>query len=338
MSVSSSVLRPSTRPGLCSGPRQAPGLRFSFTKILSLYRHSRNKTVVARFRLATIADASRASGTPSLSKPLWNSSHGQTSGTFSKAVGCTLGDVVAQSLSGEAANALNSLQLGIYGTLLDAPHIPALETPGSVISSSKKHVAAPRRAPAPADPMWMPATICLIAALIKGLAGQSDLMLSSCQDQLLSLAAANYILWPRTCYVNANVVPKQHQAKSNLIIHMIWSACLSGLGHAPCITSLPITEPFSHAAQVAANMTTQMMPQKQAASATALALQTAASHVLSPVVECAAGAIEVAVRKLETLPSTLTQEAISKSLNVIMNVEEMAKSPLHVEAGKLAKT
>ena len=333
----SSVLRPSTRPDLCSGPRQAPVLQSSFTKVQSLHLRSKDKTVVGRFRLAINADASRASGTSSLSKPVWSASQGQTSRTFSKAVGCTLGDVVAQSLSGEAANALHSLQLGIYGTLLDAPHIPALEASASIIASSEKHAAASRRAPAPADPMWMPAIICLIVALIKLLSGQSDLILSSCQDKLLSLAAANYILWPLTCYVNANVVPKQHQAKSNLIIHMIWSACLSGLGHAPCITSLPITEPFSHAAQVAANMSTHILPQ-QAASASVLALQTAASNVLSPVAECAAGAIEVAVRKLETLPSTLTQETISKSLNIIMNVEEMAKSPLHVDAGKLSKT
>ena len=336
MSVLSSVLRPSTRPGLCSAPRQAPGLWSSFTRTPWLSRPSRNKTVFGRFRLATVGDASRVSGTPSLSKAVWSSSKGQTSGTFSKAVGCTLGDVVAQSLSGEAANAFHSLQLGIYGTLLDAPHVPALETPASIIPLSHKHGAPARRPPASADPMWTPAIVCLIAALIKLLSGQSDLILSSCQDKLLSLAAANYILWPLTCYVNANVVPKQHQAKSNLIIHMIWSACLSGLGHAPCITSLPIPEPVSHVGQIAVDVMTQIMPQ-QAASAAALALQTAASNVLSPVAECAAGAIEIAVRKLETLPSTLTQEAISKSLNVIMNVEEMAKSPLHVDTGKLAK-
>ena len=84
-----------------------------------------------------------------------------------KAVGCALGDIVAQSLSGETANALRSLQLAVYGTLLDAPHIPALETSVSISPSSQKHSAAPKRAPAPADPRWMPAVVCLIAALIK---------------------------------------------------------------------------------------------------------------------------------------------------------------------------
>lgn len=172
--------------------------------------------------------------------------------------------------------------------------------------------------------MWIPAVVCLLAALIKLLSGQSDLMLSSCQDKLLSLAAANYILWPLTCYINANVVPQQHQAKSNLLIHMIWSACLAGLGHAPCITTLPIKEPLLHVGQAAFGMISQVMPQ-QAASA--------AIDVLSPVAECAAGVIEVAVRRLDTIPSTLTQEALSKSLNVIMNVEEMAKSPVHADAG-----
>lgn len=230
---------------------------------------------------------------------------------------------MAQALSGETANALHSLQLAIYGTLLDAPYVSAVATSTNISVSSKKHTAATKKRAAAADPMWMPAITCLLAALIKLLSGQSDLMLSSCQDKLLSLAAANYILWPLTCYINANLVPKQHQAKSNLLIHMIWSACLAGLGHAPCITTLPIREPLLHVGQAAVGMISHVMPQ-QASSAV---------DVLSPVAECAAGAIEFAVRKLDTIPSTLTQEALSKSLNIIMNVEEMAKSPLHVDAG-----
>ena len=264
MPVLFTVLRPTTQPNLCSAPQQGPCFRYSFTRTPFLCRRSRSQIVDGRCRLAIVAcNASRACGIPSLSKAVWSSSQGQTPGTFSKAVGCTLGDVVAQSLSGETANALHSLQLGIYGTLLDAPHIPALDTSFSIIPCSQQHCTAPRRAPAPADPMWLPAVVCLIAALIKLLSGQSDLILSSCQDKLLCLAAANYILWPLTCYVNANVVPKQHLAKSNLIIHMVWSACLSGLGHAPCIASLPIAEPLSHAGQVAVDVTTRICLSKQ---------------------------------------------------------------------------
>lgn len=212
-----------------------------------------------KFRLVDIDCNSRTSGAPSSFKA--GSSHGQTSGTFSKAVGCTLGDVLAQALSGETANALHSLQLAIYGTLLDAPYVSAVATSTTVSVSSKKHSAATQRAAAAAaDPLWMPAIICLLAALIKLLSGQSDLMLSSCQDKLLSLAAANYILWPLTCYMNANLVPEQHQAKGNLLIHMMWSACLAGIGHTPCITTLPIKEPLLHAGQAAVGMISQVMP------------------------------------------------------------------------------
>ena len=321
MSIPCTVLRRSTRPGLSSAGRQASCCWPICNSICFRCQHLKSKSVDGKFRLVDIEAIT--SVTPSSLKA--GSSQGQASRTFSRAVGCTLGDVLAQALSGETANAMHSLQLAIYGTLLAAPYVSAAATSTNVSVSSTKHSAATQRAAAAAaDPLWMPAMICLLAVLIKLLPSQSDLMLSSCQDKLLSLAAANYILWPLTCYMNANLVPEQHQAKSNLLIHMIWSACLAGVGHTPCITTLPIKEPLLHAGQAAVGIISQVLLQ-QAASA--------AIEVLGPVADYAAGAIGVAVRKLDTIPSTLTQEALSKSLKVIMNVEEMAKSPLHLNAG-----
>ena len=278
-------------------------------------------------------DASRSAGTASLSGVAVASQHSQVPGIFSKGVGCIIGDVLAQVVSGEAANALNSLQLGLYATLLDAPRSPADDTSiSSNLDALNTRTTAPHRATALIDPLWMPATVCLTAGLLKLLHGQPELMLSSCQDKMLSLTAANYILWPLTQFLNAKVVPKQRQAKTNVLMHVIWSASLSGLGHAPGVVFMSATQPASAFASTAAAVAAQIMPEK-AASAATHAMQTSATDIVWSLMEHAAGALEVAVRRLEAIPSTLTQEAVSKSLDVIMNVEEMAKSPLHLHTG-----
>ena len=264
---------------------------------------------------------------------------GQASGMITKGLGCTLGDVMAQLVSGEAANAVYSIQLGLHATLLDAPLPPTAAAAGTARyrTSSHRQRATQYNIPAPALPMWMPATICLTAALLRLLNGQPELIMSSCQDKLVSLTAANYLLWPLTQFLNANIIPKQHQSKTNLLIHMVWSACLSGLGHAPCVISLNDIHAVPNLAGTAIKVASQAMPQ-QATSAASHALHGSAeltAEVMSPLLDCAAQAVGAAVRKLEAVPSTLTQEAISKSLDVIMNVEEMAKSPLHIESGSL---
>lgn len=330
------AMRPGfTKAGVCncSAQHQSPcPLSACSNKVSS--QHPGDNTVDGRFTLASVACEARRAFALGLSKlkagVVWRLPQTQASSTFCKALGCTLGDFVAQNLNGGVTNALHSLQLGIYGTLLDTP-FPAVKTSGNITCTAEKQSAASVAAPAPADFLWMPAIACLTAALIKLLAGQPDLILSSCQDKLVSLAATNYILWPLTHYINANIVPKQFQSRSNLLIHMTWSACLSGLGHAPCITSLAGNDPIAHVVEAAGAASTHLMPGQAAA---ALVLQTATSDAINPIMQCAAGAIEVAVRRLETIPSTLTQEALSKSLDIILNVEEMAKSPLHANAGK----
>ncbi|KAL3131101.1 hypothetical protein ABBQ38_000411 [Trebouxia sp. C0009 RCD-2024] len=312
-----------SKPGLfnCSAHLQDPDDLPALSSN-ALCRHSRESAGV-RF---TACKAGRTFGLSKLGAIL-RVPQGQASSAFSKALGCPLGDVIAQSLSRGAANALHSLQLGIYGTLLldtpyppHAPNASAVATSASITLSFEKQIAT--AAITPADPKWMPAIVCPRA-------GQPDLILSSCQDKLVSLAVANYILWPLTRYINANMVPKQLQDKSNLLIRMTLSACLSGLGHAPCITSLAGSEPVSHVVENAVAVSSHLMPQQ---AATAHAFQTATSGAISHILQSGAGAVEAAVRRLETIPSTLTQEALSKSLDVIMNVEEMAKSPLHVDA------
>lgn len=326
-----------TKPDLvnCSAQLQDPA-DLPASSNNALCRPSRELAGV-RFTVASFACGDGRTFGLSKLGAIWRVPQGQASSAISKALGCTLGDVIAQSLSGGAANALHSLQLGIYGTLLDTPYPPhapnasVVETSASITLSSEKQIET--AATTPANPMWMPAIVCLVAAVIKLCAGQPDLILSSCQDKLVSLAAAHYILWPLTHYINANLVPKHLQDKSNLLVHMTWSACLSGLGHAPCIISLAGSQPVSHVVETAVAVSTHLMPQQAAA---ALALQTATSDAISPTLQCAVGAVEAAVRRLETIPSTLTQEALSKSLDVIMNMEEMAKSPLHVDAGQLA--
>lgn len=296
--------------------------------------HARSSALVKRRKtLLPACHASTSTGTASMSGVASSSQHNQASGIYSKGVGCTIGDALAQFLSGEATNALHSLQLGLYATLLDAPYAASLDTSVSGKADSLRvHEAAPHRSKALSDSLWMPATVCLIAALLKLLHGQPELMLSSCQDKMLSLTAANYILWPSTQFLNAKIVPRQHQAKTNLVMHVIWSACLSGLGHAPCVVTMAATQPASDIVSTLAAVAAQILPEK-AASAATQAMQLAATEVVQPLMEHAGAAVEVAVRRLEAVPSTLTQEAVSKSLDVIMNVEEMAKSPLHFHTG-----
>ncbi len=40
------------------------------------------------------------------------------------------------------------------------------------------------------------------------------------QDKLLSMAVANHVLWPLAKFVNAKLVPKQHQPVANKVVQV----------------------------------------------------------------------------------------------------------------------
>jgi hypothetical protein len=52
---------------------------------------------------------------------------------------------------------------------------------------------------------------------------QSVSMSEACgylQDKLLSMAVANHVLWPLAKFVNAKLVPKQHQPVANKVVQV----------------------------------------------------------------------------------------------------------------------
>lgn len=40
------------------------------------------------------------------------------------------------------------------------------------------------------------------------------------QDKMLSMAVANHVLWPLAKFVNAKLVPKQHQPVANKVVQV----------------------------------------------------------------------------------------------------------------------
>ena len=46
------------------------------------------------------------------------------------------------------------------------------------------------------------------------------------QDKLLSMAVANHVLWPLAKFVNAKLVPKQHQPVANKVVQVSHAASL----------------------------------------------------------------------------------------------------------------
>ncbi len=44
------------------------------------------------------------------------------------------------------------------------------------------------------------------------------------QDKMLSMAVANHVLWPLAKFVNAKLVPKQHQPVANKVVQVSHAA------------------------------------------------------------------------------------------------------------------
>lgn len=48
-----------------------------------------------------------------------------------------------------------------------------------------------------------------------------ELLYGACvQDKMLSMAVANHVLWPLAKFVNAKLVPKQHQPVANKVVQV----------------------------------------------------------------------------------------------------------------------
>ncbi len=47
------------------------------------------------------------------------------------------------------------------------------------------------------------------------------------QDKMLSMAVANHVLWPLAKFVNAKLVPKQHQPVANKVVQVSSQSRLS---------------------------------------------------------------------------------------------------------------
>ncbi|DBA65533.1 TPA: hypothetical protein ACH3X2_003143 [Trebouxia sp. C0005] len=246
-------------------------------------------------------------------------------------MGFIVGDILAQRITGEAFDAVRSLELGLYGTLLDGPikHMFNKTVDRAVGTGTRAKLAK-----AVADnAIWMPVSTCLFFAVLKLAQGQPEEIVSSCQDKLLSMAVANHVLWPLAKFVNAKLVPKQHQPVANKVVQVVWSAWLSTLGHAPSVMDLADTANVHHIADTASNLVDQVVPD-HVHTAVSNAINASVENFVSPFLEQAADAMDSASDVIERLPSAFLDKAFSKSLDVVTPFERMARSPSQLmEAG-----
>ncbi|KAL0022613.1 hypothetical protein WJX77_010031 [Trebouxia sp. C0004] len=250
-------------------------------------------------------------------------------------MGFIVGDILAQRLTGEAFDAVRSLELGLYGTLLDGPIKHMFnKTVGRAVGTGARAKLAKTVAD---NAIWMPVSTCLFFAVLKLAQGQPEEIVSSCQDKMLSMAVANHVLWPLAKFVNANLVPKQHQPVANKVVQVVWSAWLSTLGHAPSVMDLADTVNVHHLADTASNLVDKFVPvsfQDHVHTAVSNAINASVENFVSPFLEQAADAMDSASDVIERLPSAFLDKAFSKSLDVVTPFERMARSPSQLmEAG-----
>ena len=251
---------------------------------------------------------------------------------FSSGLGCVVGDILGSSATGETLSARHSLQLGLSNGLLDLCQKP--------LKTAAKNPATPTRSAlavassAPLDPFWMSASACLLFAVLQLVHGQPAIVLSSCQDKLLSMMVANHVLWPLARSINASVVPQQHQAVTSILIHTAWSACLSSLGHAPSLMSLAGSAPQLHHWDTFAALSNPMP--EDAFTTAAQAMYTTMECAVSPVLGQAAQAADSASHMLDSLPSALLQEFLSSTMDLTTPVRKLIKRPSQLQnAGML---
>ena len=253
---------------------------------------------------------------------------------FSNGLGCVIGDILGSSVTGENVSALHSLQLGLSNSLLDLRQKPlktAAENPATPTRSTSTVASS-----AALDPIWMSASACLLFAVLKLVHGQPAIVLSSCQDKLLSMMVANHVLWPHARSINASMVPQQHQATTTILIHTAWSACLSSLGHAPSLMSLATRAPKLHHLDTFAALS-NLMPE-DAFTTAAQALYTTVECAVSPVLDQAAQALDSATDMLDSLPSALLQEVISSTLDLTTPVRKLVKRPSQLQNAGMPKS
>ncbi|DBA71666.1 TPA: hypothetical protein ACH3X2_001121 [Trebouxia sp. C0005] len=246
---------------------------------------------------------------------------------FSNSLGCVIGDILGSSATGETFSALHSLQLGLSNSLLDLCQKP--------LKIAAKNPATPTRSTltvassAALDPFWMSASACLLFAVLKLVHGQPAIVLSSCQDKLLSMMVANHVLWPLARSISASMVPQQHQAMTNILIHTVWSACLSSLGHAPSLMSLARSAPQLHHLDNFAALS-NLMPEEAFPTA-AQAMYTSMECAVTPVLDQAAQALDSATDMLDSLPSALLQEVLSSTLDLTTPARKLVKRPSQLQ-------
>ncbi|KAL3135967.1 hypothetical protein ABBQ32_007009 [Trebouxia sp. C0010 RCD-2024] len=251
--------------------------------------------------------------------------HEQHDGVVQRAVnsgmGFIVGDILAQRLTGEAFDAVRSLELGLYGTLLDGPVIHMFNR---VVDRAVGTGARAKLAKAAADnAIWMPVTTCLLFAALKLAQGEPEEIASGLQDKMLSMAVANHVLWPLAKFVNAKLVPKQHQPVANKVVQVVWSAWLSTLGHAPSVMDLADSQNVHQFTDTASLMVDKFVPDHIHAVVSD-AVNASVENFVSPFLQHAADAMESASDVMERLPSAFLDKAFSKSLDVVTPFERMA--------------
>lgn len=261
-------------------------------------------------------------------RTLW--SHHKLSTIFSNALGCAVGDLLGSSTTGEALSALHSLQLGLCNSLLDERQKPSKTAPRCTPDPARSPMSVPAAAiMPPLDTFWICASACLLFAALKLVHGQPDIALSSCQDKLLSMVVSNHVLWPLARFLNASIVPKQHQAVTNILIHTTWSACLSSLGHVPNLISLTGNALNLHHLSTATSFLKGLTP--EVATTAAQAVHMSVESAMSPLLSQAADAVDSATDMLESIPSALMQEVLSSTLDLVTPVRRMVRRPSQLQ-------
>ena len=234
-------------------------------------------------------------------------------------LGSAIGDALGQAFMGQPPS-LDSLQLGLYSTLLQAGprHCQTSDASKpfrSPIADLRHYIS----------PLHLSAILCILFALSKLVHGQPGLVLSTFQDKLVATAAANYVLWPLANFLNKTLVPKQHQGMTHVLIYAIWSASLSSLNHAPNLASLASDLPTApHLMESVYNP--GIVPAETVPSTTQT-VQTVLQNVLHPIADQAAQAIQSSTDLLDSVPSTLLQEMLGDALDLVTPVRRFCRSP-----------
>ena len=298
---------------------------------LQCLRHRRISYIKLRTR-AACKDVAGVRARPDNSRLAKELSRVQCTSTLAvmliNGLGSAAGNILGQGLSGGPRSGSHSLQLGLCNSILDARQKPQqIASTSHPATTEASATSIPSRSTAAAiDPFWISASACLLFAVLKLVQGQPDLVLSSCQDKLLSMAVANHLLWPLVTFLNTSIVPKQHRPAINMLIHTVWSACLSSLGYAPSVATLADTLPDLQQLDSTVMMINNLLPDEVLASATQAA-QTSWDCVVSPVASQAASALQSATDMLESIPSALLQEVLSSTLDLVTPVRRLSKRP-----------